>query len=117
MHEVSLGEAILDAVERRAAGRKVRRVKVRVGTLHRVVGPALDQGFELVTEGSLAEGAVLEVVTVPVTVTCRSCGEHHHSDDQAWACASCGSEDVEVEGGEEFILESLELEPEEAEAT
>ena len=65
MHEVSLGEAILDAVERRAAGRKVRRVKVRVGTLHRVVGPALDQGWELVSEGSVAEGAALDVVQVP----------------------------------------------------
>ena len=64
MHEVSLGEAILDAVERRAAGRKVRRVKVRVGTLHAVVGPALDQGWELVSEGSVAEGSALDVVQV-----------------------------------------------------
>jgi len=109
VHEVALGEAILDAVERRAAGRKVRRVKVRVGTLHRVVGPALDQGFALVSEGSVAEGAELEMVVIPVTVTCRTCGEHHHSDDQQWLCVACGSEDVEVEGGEELMLESLEL--------
>lgn len=60
-----MGEAILDAVERRAAGRKVHRVKVRVGTLHGVVGPALDQGFAMVSEGTVAEGAVLEVVEVP----------------------------------------------------
>lgn len=65
MHEVSLGEAILDAVERRAAGRKVRRVKVRVGAQHHAVGPALDQGWTLVSEGTVAEGAVLEVVDVP----------------------------------------------------
>lgn len=65
MHEVSLGEAILDAVERRAAGRKVRRVRVRVGTQHGVVAPALDQGFEMVSEGTVAEGAILDVVTVP----------------------------------------------------
>ena len=109
MHEVSLGEAILDAVERRAAGRKVRRVKVRVGTLHRVVGPALDQGFELVSEGSVAEGAELEMVVIPVTVTCRACGEHHHSDDQQFVCLSCGSDQVDVEGGEELMLESLEF--------
>ena len=65
MHEVSFGEAILDAVERRAAGRKVRRVKVRVGAHHAVVGPALDQGWELVSEGTVAEGAALDVVQVP----------------------------------------------------
>ena len=110
MHEVSLGEAILDAVERRAAGRKVRSVKVRVGTLHRVVGPALDQGFTMVSEGSVAEGAALEIVTMPVTVTCRSCGEHHHSEEMTFECLSCGSPEVDFEGGEELILESLELE-------
>src|SRR5919202_68623 len=109
MHEVSLGEAILDAVERRAACRKVRRVKVRVGTLHRVVGPALDQGFALVSEGSVAEGAELEMVVVPVTVTCRTCGEHHHDDDMTFVCLACGSNEVDVEGGEELMLESLEL--------
>lgn len=109
MHEVALGEAILDAVERRAAGRKVRRVKVRVGTLHRVVGPALDQGFALVSEGSVAEGAELEMVVVPATVTCRSCGEHHHDDEMAFVCLACGSNEVDVEGGQELMLESLEL--------
>ena len=65
MHEVSLGEAILDAVQRRAAGRKVRRVKVRIGTHHGVVGPALDQGFALVSEGTVAEGAALDIEVVP----------------------------------------------------
>lgn len=109
MHEVSLGEAILDAVERRAAGRKVTRVKVRVGTLHRVVGPALDQGFAMVSQGSVAEGAELEMVVVPMTVTCRACGEHHHDDDMQFVCMACGSGDVSVEGGEELMLEALEL--------
>jgi hydrogenase nickel incorporation protein HypA/HybF len=87
----------------------VRRVKVRVGTLHRVVGPALDQGFALVSEGSVAEGAELELVVVPVTVTCRACGEHHHSDDMQFLCLACGSDQVDVEGGEDLLLESLEL--------
>ena len=109
MHEVSLGEAILDAVERRAAGRKVRRVKVRVGTLHHVVGPALDQGFAMVSEGSVAEGAELEMVVVPMTVTCRACGEHHHDETMRFVCLACGSGEIDVEGGEELMLESLEL--------
>jgi Zn finger protein HypA/HybF involved in hydrogenase expression len=50
-------ESILDAVERRAAGRRVTRVRVRIGTLHRVVEPALDQAFSLVSGGTAAGGA------------------------------------------------------------
>lgn len=65
MHEVGLCEAILDAVERRAKGRPVAGVTVRIGTGHAVVEGALEQSFELVTEGSVAEGASIGLVTVP----------------------------------------------------
>jgi hydrogenase nickel incorporation protein HypA/HybF len=65
MHEIGLCESLLDAVERRAAGRKVLGVKFRVGEQHRVVDEALDQAFELVAAGTVAEGAAVELVVVP----------------------------------------------------
>ena len=65
MHEVGLCESLLEAVERRAAGRRVLGVKVRVGEDHRVVDEALDQAFELVAAGTVAEGAQVELEVVP----------------------------------------------------
>jgi Zn finger protein HypA/HybF involved in hydrogenase expression len=65
MHEIGYCEAILGAVERRAAGRRVTRVKVRIGDLHAVAEPALAQSFELVAAGSVADGAAIDLVTVP----------------------------------------------------
>ncbi|MCW2885929.1 MAG: hydrogenase nickel incorporation protein HypA/HybF [Streptosporangiaceae bacterium] len=65
MHEIGLCEALLDAVEKRAAGRQVTGVRVRIGTRHRVAEPALTQGFELIAAGSVADGAAIELVTVP----------------------------------------------------
>lgn len=64
MHELGLCEGILEAVERRAAGRRVAGVRVRVGELHQVVEPALAQAFELVAEGTVAEGAAVDLVVV-----------------------------------------------------
>jgi Zn finger protein HypA/HybF involved in hydrogenase expression len=64
VHEIGMCEGILDAVERRAAGRRVTGVKVRIGTDHRVVESALSQSFELVAAGSVADGAAIELVTV-----------------------------------------------------
>ncbi len=64
MHELGLCEGILDAVQRRAAGREVAGVKVRVGEVLRVAEPALDQAFTLVSEGTVAEGARIEMVEV-----------------------------------------------------
>jgi hydrogenase nickel incorporation protein HypA/HybF len=61
MHEVGIAEDLLGAVERRAAGRRVLGVKVRVGHDHRVVDAAMSQAFELVSAGSVAEGAAVEL--------------------------------------------------------
>jgi hydrogenase nickel incorporation protein HypA/HybF len=66
MHEFGLCEGILDAVERRAAGREVAGVRVRVGEALRVAEPALDQAFTLASEGTVAEGAQIEMVEVDV---------------------------------------------------
>ncbi|MFI0349439.1 hydrogenase/urease maturation nickel metallochaperone HypA [Actinomadura sp. 9N407] len=65
MHEFGLCEALLRAVEKRAAGRRVTGVTVRIGTAHAVVEPALAQSFEMVAMGGCAADATLELVTVP----------------------------------------------------
>ena len=40
MHEYGMCDGIVDAIQRRAAGRRVARVKVRVGVMHRIVEEA-----------------------------------------------------------------------------
>ncbi|MGH3344281.1 MAG: hydrogenase maturation nickel metallochaperone HypA [Carbonactinosporaceae bacterium] len=109
MHEFGLCEAILDAVERRAAGRRVTRVRVRVGALHRVVPPAMGQAFALAAEGTVADGADVELLTVPVQVSCRACGQAGEAIDPLTLCPSCGDAEIEVTGGGEIVLESIEL--------
>ena len=69
VHELGLCEGILEAVERRAAGRRVTRVRVRVGAQHRVVSSAFDQSVALVSQGTVADGAAVDLVVVPVSVT------------------------------------------------
>jgi hydrogenase nickel incorporation protein HypA/HybF len=109
MHELGMCEGILDTALRRAAGRPVTRVRVRVGVLHRAVGPAMEQAFELVAAGTEAEGAELDMVTLPVRVTCRACGAERDSDELLIACPACGSGELDQAGGDELLLESIEL--------
>jgi hydrogenase nickel incorporation protein HypA/HybF len=113
VHELGMSEGILDAALRRAAGRKLVRVTVRVGRLHRAVDEALVQGFELVATGTEADGAELEVVQVPVSVVCQAagCGRRTDSEEPLAACPACGSTDVVLDGGDELLLESIELAP------
>lgn len=112
MHELGYCEAVVDAVARRAAGRPVARVGVRIGSTHRVVPAAFEQSFRLVAAGGVADGANAEVVVVPATAHCRSCGDDFSSPDPSPACPTCGGLDVDVEGGDEVTLEWLEYRPE-----
>ncbi|MGH3320578.1 MAG: hydrogenase maturation nickel metallochaperone HypA [Streptosporangiaceae bacterium] len=114
MHEYGMCASVLDAVERRAAGRRVDGVRVRVGVLHRVVDDAFEQAFSMVAEGTVAEGAGVEIVASPVHVECRACGRSTDIDDVPVACADCGATDLAVGGGDELILESLRLVPAQA---
>ena len=109
MHELGLCESFLEAVERRAAGRPVIGIRVRVGALHRVVDGAFAQAFALVSEGTVADGATVEVVTVPARLTCVDCGATSEAAAPLPVCPTCGAPDPALAGGDELVLESIRL--------
>jgi len=108
MHEWGYCEGILEAVRRRAAGRRVKRVRLRVGVLHRLDLAALQQAFSSAASGSEAEDAVVDLVFIPARWRCRGCGDGSEAADVIVVCPGCGGTEVEVSGGDELILESLE---------
>jgi len=111
MHEVGLCQAVLDAVERRASGRTVQRVRIRAGVLNRVDEPSMRQAFALVSEGSVAEGAELDLEIIPVAVDCDACGQESVVDDVVVSCPRCGDPGVRLRGGDELTLVSIDVSP------
>jgi hydrogenase nickel incorporation protein HypA/HybF len=107
VHEMSYCEGVLEAVERRAAGRPVARIGVRIGAVHRVVAEAFAQSFQMAAAGGPADGAATELVVVPVHAHCMDCRTDFDTPDPAPACPTCGSLDVAVHGGDEVVLEWL----------
>lgn len=65
MHEMGMCQAVLEAVERRAAGRRVDRIGVRCGTALAVVPEVFEQGFQVLAQGGIAHGATADVEIVP----------------------------------------------------
>ena len=111
MHELGLCADIVAAVDRRAADRPVSRVTVRVGRLHHVHPEAFAQSFAVAAAGSAAEGATAELVLLAVRARCRACGAESEGDEMILACPACGGIDLELTGGDELVLESLEYRP------
>jgi hydrogenase nickel incorporation protein HypA/HybF len=112
MHELSIAEGVIGVVERHAHGRRVAKVELKVGYLRQVVPSALSFAFGLVAEGTVAEGAELEMEEVPAAGRCRACGAETPLPELPLTCRACGSFEVEVTCGEELLVDSLELEEE-----
>lgn len=108
MHELSYCEGVLEAVERRAGGRAVAAIGVRIGAIHRIDAAAFQQSFQIVAMDGPAADAVTTLVVVTVRGHCMDCRNDFRSPDPSPACPSCGSLDVAVEGGDDVVLEWVE---------
>jgi hydrogenase nickel incorporation protein HypA/HybF len=108
VHEIGYCEGVLDAVLRRSGDRPVTRIGVRAGTLHRLVPDAFQQSFALVAAGTPAADAITEVIAVPATAVCTTCGNRFDTPDPGALCPSCGGFDVDLEGGDDLVLAWIE---------
>lgn len=109
MHELSLCRAIAGIASQHASGRAVLRIGLRVGQLRQVVPDTLVYCWSLVSEGTALAGSVLEVESVPARIACRSCAHNEQLDSVLLRCGACGSDQVTVVAGEEFLVTTLDL--------
>lgn len=110
MHEMSLCQAIAGVAKPYADGRHVDVVRVKIGALRQVVPESLSFCWTLVRDYEDMPDAQLELEFVTAEVRCRSCDQHSTITSQ-WSllCPQCGSADVEVLRGDEFLVTSLDV--------
>lgn len=109
MHELGLSEDILRAVLRRAGGRRVHAARVRVGG-HPVDPSVIETNVQVAAVGTPAEGLAVDVVSVPGTLRCQSCGATADAGDALAlvACRHCGGVDIAYDGdAHDVVLESI----------
>jgi hydrogenase nickel incorporation protein HypA/HybF len=112
MHEMALAEGIVQIVEGAARANDataVRAVWLELGALSHVEQDALRFSFDVVTRGTVAAGARLEVVTTPGRAWCMPCGEAVHLERLGNACPICGSHQLQVTQGEEMRVKEIEI--------
>jgi hydrogenase nickel incorporation protein HypA/HybF len=112
VHELSLSSAILATVLKHARGRRVSVVNLRVGALRQVVPDTLEFYFDFTARDTVCEGARLEQELVPACLRCRPCGSEWPIEIPAFRCPTCRGSDVEIASGNEFEVESIDVEEE-----
>jgi hydrogenase nickel incorporation protein HypA/HybF len=108
MHELGIVQEVIAVVTDRAAGARVTRVVLEIGKLSAVLPDAVRFCFDLVAEGTAAEGAVLEIIETPGRARCRACGAGLTLDRPFGRCA-CGGSDLEWLSGEELKIKEMEV--------
>jgi len=110
MHEMAIAESMLEIVEstaRSGAAARVSAIWLELGALSQVEPRALTFCFDAVARGSLAEGATLEIVTLPGEAWCMPCGGLVGLQRRGDPCPRCGSFQLEVVRGDEMRVKEI----------
>src|SRR5688572_20587143 len=103
MNEHPLCEMFLKAIQRWAAGRRVRRVQLRVGILHRLVDSEFCRRLSERAVGTEAESAEVELVHSGATAICLSCPARGEVIDPLARCPACDGP-LSLSGGDELSV-------------
>jgi len=109
MHELALCRSISRIGLRACNGRRVHQVTIDVGALRQVVTPALVQCWGFVTADTLLAESRLVVNDIPAVITCQQCGVSTTLHQPFMVCGGCGSKDVSVVSGREFMVRSIDV--------
>ena len=118
MHEMSVAQNIVEIVQQylpEGDPGGVHSVRIRVGQFSGIVRESLEFCFNVITEGTPLEGAVLDIEDVALMVRCRTCSEVSTPAEGLFICQGCGSSDVHILSGTELQVVSLELKDEDGE--
>lgn len=116
MHELPVTESLLRiAIEHaeRAGGRRITDLYLVLGELSSIVDDSISFYWDVISEDTIAQGANLHFRRVAARFQCLSCGHQYPPTEDQLACPSCSSTQIQVLEGEEFYLDSIEIEAKE----
>jgi hydrogenase nickel incorporation protein HypA/HybF len=117
MHELGIARSLVEvavaAMTERCVTIPAKSLQVEVGRFTSVVPDSLRFYFEVLSRETLLEGAELAIETIPLRTRCQKCLVEAEPDIASLLCPSCDGL-VEVVGGRELRLISIELSDEAA---
>ena len=112
MHELAVTESILAITlnhAEKAAARRVTDIHLVIGQLSSIVDDSVQFYWDFVSKGTLCEEATLHFKRLPAELICLDCNHTYTLDDELTPCPQCGSARIRVVSGDEFNLESIEV--------
>jgi len=111
--ELSAARTILDTAIRKAQQANAKRiagVHVAMGRLKYLAEPGIQMHWENITNDSIAKGVKIDFRRIPAALQCMICAEKYSPPGPEFSCPNCGSVGAKVLSGDEFVVESVEVE-------
>ena len=113
MHELSVTQSILDIALKKAEeveASRIEKINLVVGEMSSIVDDCVQFYFDFLSKDTIASDATLTFKRIPAQVRCRNCGFSFSPDGSSWSCPKCGKWDVDILAGQEFYVDSIEVE-------
>lgn len=113
MHELPIAQNILEISLRnaeQAGAKKVLSINLVIGRLSSAVDDSIQFYWEMIAEGTIAQGATLHFERIPAEMRCLDCQHTFHPDDRAFACPNCQGIRVRIIKGDELRVDSIDIE-------
>lgn len=117
MHELPITKSILDwacIYAEKAKAQKVVTIVLQIGVLRDLKEEWLLRYFRYISRDTIAAGAEILVIKVPLTCRCLSCQEVFPVDvdqltDENILCPVCHERRYEIKTGTEFSIDGIEV--------
>ena len=112
MHELPITEQIIKIAEEhgsKARASKIERIRLVVGERSGYIGESIQMYFDIISKGTLCEGAALEIESVKPKLGCPACGTLFERRPMRFDCPKCGTDGEPTKIGREFYIDSIEI--------
>ena len=113
MHEYAVTKGLINiAVEeaQKVGAEKITVIRLVIGDLSTIIDESVQMYYDIISEGTMAQGAKLEFRRIPAQFRCVACGHKYDKPKKGFECPDCGSDGLPTGVGKEFYIESLEVE-------
>lgn len=113
MHEYSITQQIIQIASDQAKENDaltIKRISLVVGEYSGFISDSIQMYFDIISKGTLCEGAVLEVENIKARWRCPACEIDFIRTPLSFACPECGQDAEPTAIGKEFYVKSIEIE-------
>ena len=112
MHELPVTESILQIALRhaeQASAAQITDIYLVIGQLSTIIDESIRFYWDLLGEGTAAEGSKLHFERLELVMQCQACQHKFTPKDLEYGCPACEALELDIVQGNEFYMDSIQV--------